>query len=57
MFTVKGAVFNKNQRTKCYRFVTFRGVIVIGVAIFFSYNTFDGCFPSSHGKPQEIAID
>ena len=28
----------------------------MGAAIFFSYNTFEGCFPSSARKPQEVAI-
>ena len=36
--------------------MTSRGVIVMCAAIFFPYNTFDGCFPSSAGKPWEVAI-
>ena len=43
---------------KCYKFVTFRRIITMGAAIFFSCTfKFERCDPSSAGMPREVAID
>ena len=46
---------------KCYKFVAFIGIITMGAAFFirvltFEEFTFEGCCPSSAGKPREVAI-
>ena len=42
---ITGHCYLQSEHVKCFKIVTFRGVIAMG------------CFPSSAGKPREIAID
>ena len=45
--------WKQSTHIKCFKFVTFRFVIVMGAVFFFPYDTFEGCFPKSAGKPRD----